>query len=607
MDANPRDGIELTPRTSRCLGDSLAKVWHKTAPAAVRRAYRDGDEGAGWSAWVRHLAERKRPLGLRQLLETGHSPIAWAVHDELVDGAAGRLLELDRLDANRSRRNAAESMLNAYLSGTANEPSAGDALESLAWCHALPRLAERIAPALWWALLDHLAGTATDAAGIDLSKAPLVHQLLAGELPLALAYLFPEITACRKLAKPARHALSAGLADLLDGEGLPHATNLGLLRPLLACWTRCRAIGNETSHGCWDRAAQEQYQWLVRQALRLTRSDGTQVFAAESGRHSRQLLAAALRLCAGGDVDRIADRVLPKTWKVNGAPHGKGPLPDAASHSEWAAVGVLRPGWKRSHPRLTVAYPGESVRIELQCGHDVVLSGAWQFEVRCRAAAIRPVSHWEEICWVSDADVDYLELEIPLSDGFRLQRHLLLAREDRFLFLADAILGPETADVEYRGRLPLAPGASFEPAHETREGFLRGGRPTALVMPLALPEWRLDPRTGSLVERDGHLELAQAMRGGAGFAPLFFDLQSRRMARPATWRQLTVAEDLKIVPPEVAVGYRVQAGGGQWLIYRSLGRPGNRTLLGHNLVTELLVARFRRDGEVEPLIEIESE
>ena len=33
----------------------------------------------------------------------------------------------------------------------------------------------------------------------------------------------------------------------------------------------------------------------------------------------------------------------------------------------------------------------------------------------------------------------------------------------------------------------------------------------------------------------------------------------------------------------------------------------NRTLLGHNLATEMLIARFDKKGEVEPLIEIEGE
>jgi hypothetical protein len=55
----------------------------------------------------------------------------------------------------------------------------------------------------------------------------------------------------------------------------------------------------------------------------------------------------------------------------------------------------------------------------------------------------------------------------------------------------------------------------------------------------------------------------------------------------------------------LAVGYRVQVGGQQWLFYRSLGPRGNRTLLGHNLVTEFLAARFNRDGVAESLLEIE--
>ena len=77
---------------------------------------------------------------------------------------------------------------------------------------------------------------------------------------------------------------------------------------------------------------------------------------------------------------------------------------------------------------------------------------------------------------------------------------------------------------------------------------------------------------------------------------------SPRLIEPG---RLTVAEQLQIQPDDTAVGYRVALGDEQWLIYRSLSEPRNRTLLGHNLSTEMLVARFDTDGEVEPLIEIE--
>lgn len=78
------------------------------------------------------------------------------------------------------------------------------------------------------------------------------------------------------------------------------------------------------------------------------------------------------------------------------------------------------------------------------------------------------------------------------------------------------------------------------------------------------------------------------------------------MSLPVTWRQLTVAEDRLIVPRDVAVGYRVQIGRAQWLFYRSLAECGNRTLLGQNLVSEFLAARFGRNGIAEPLMEIEA-
>jgi hypothetical protein len=55
----------------------------------------------------------------------------------------------------------------------------------------------------------------------------------------------------------------------------------------------------------------------------------------------------------------------------------------------------------------------------------------------------------------------------------------------------------------------------------------------------------------------------------------------------------------------MAVGYRLQIGNEQWLIYRSLTTPDIRTVLGKNLMHEFLVGRFTDDGQVETLLEIE--
>ena len=180
----------------------------------------------------------------------------------------------------------------------------------------------------------------------------------------------------------------------------------------------------------------------------------------------------------------------------------------------------------------------------------------------------------------------------------------MLARRERFLFLADAVLGIATARLRYRGVLPLVPGIKVRSSEATRECFLFRHNRQALVLPLALPEWRCDRQWGDL-SATGGLVLQQQAQGQNLFAPLFIDLDRRRMTRGLTWRQLTVGEDRQVVPRDRAVGYRVQVGREQWIVYRSLASPGNRTLLGHNLVSETLVGRFTGEGLVESLLEIE--
>src|SRR5690606_6042261 len=111
------------------------------------------------------------------------------------------------------------------------------------------------------------------------------------------------------------------------------------------------------------------------------------------------------------------------------------------------------------------------------------------------------------ICWQSDHDVAYVELQTSLPGGLKVQRQIMLARDEEFLFLADAILGESEVPIVYRGSLPLAEKTYFIGEEETREGLLVSKKPQALVMPLALPEWRSDPRHGSLTADENRLTL----------------------------------------------------------------------------------------------------
>ncbi len=450
---------------------------------------------------------------------------------------------------------------------------------------------------------------------------PLLHQLLAGELALTLAARLPDAKSRRRMEKSGRAAVALGLGQILDSQGVPPAEHFSILLPLLASWTRCGQLAKDLSGGAWGPCAQQRFDRVVRNVLRIARPDGQPALspinlATDDGK----VLDEALQISADATNRQLAAIALsPASRKTPSKPKRGAELPPASLHCEESALAVLRRGWRGDDERLVVRFARRSCQIELIASEHIALSGEWRFSLSRQGQPLEPVSDWESICWNSDADVDYLELQIKLADYVTLQRHLVLARKDRFLLLEDSVLGADIGGLEYCGIVPLGAGIEFRPATETREGLLRAGSRErgakskstasggglAQVMPLALPEWRSDARIGQLIGTPRGLELHQETEGRRLFAPLFIDLDRARFRKRLTWRSLTVAESLAPVPADRAVGFRVAIGREQWIVYRSLGQVANRTLLGHNLSTETLVARFASDGEVAPIIEIE--
>jgi hypothetical protein len=393
------------------------------------------------------------------------------------------------------------------------------------------------------------------------------------------------------------------IGEVTDDDSTPRAGKLHLAIRLLESWTRL--LEAEGADGLVDSAENERYRKFVEGLLRLTRRDGSVVLT--DGRTGREP-TARMR-----EVWRAAARLVePRLQRaLNGVLGGgrtskRGDLPPASANSEKAGLAVLRPTW--SSPRLAVEYDSPQLRLALDCNGSLLFEGTCNPQVTIDGTLLTPLERWEETCWVTDDDVDYLELQLSLSGDCRVQRHLVFAREDQFVFLADAVLSGSPGTVDYRLTMPLAEGVSTESAGHTREtALVREGRRRGMVLPLGLSEWRSERFRGDLCTDGGLLELRQSAGNAAGlFAPWFIDLAPRRFGRPVTWRQLTVAEDRQIQPDDAAVGYRVQIGNRQWIFYRSLAACGNRTLLGHNLVSEFLAARFSRQGVPETLIEIEA-
>lgn len=267
----------------------------------------------------------------------------------------------------------------------------------------------------------------------------------------------------------------------------------------------------------------------------------------------------------------------------------------------------------------------DSVQLEVELRNEPFLFGTWDVDARLKGQVLRPVGNWTEICVHNENDCDFLEIDLPLTKDYRLQRFFLLDNADQILILGDTLLWDGDAEKPaiqnalcYESRLLFSPSMQIQADRQATElNFCpiksRAAKPSVRVLPLALPEWKAtqpqlsQPILGSLTAEDNALILRQEIVGRALFAPLFFDLNPKRQKKNYTWRHLTVGEDLKRVPEDQAVGYHVRLGKEQYLLYHSMTPPANRTVLGHNLIDDLCFARFDPSTGVEALVEVQQE
>ena len=198
-------------------------------------------------------------------------------------------------------------------------------------------------------------------------------------------------------------------------------------------------------------------------------------------------------------------------------------------------------------------------------------------------------------------------VESEIGDGWRLQRQFLLTKKDRQLFFSDALLGNQSAELSLQVSIPLGDDVQWQSHPETEDGWLIIDHVAeAWVAPLFAPEWRQTRRPTAVSQQDNRLIWKHQTTGSALYLPLLIDAHGGRLAEQRrTWRTLTVAQELRIVSADEAVGFRVQVGNKQWLYYRSLDKIQNRTVLGQNLVSEFYAGRFLRRGETDTYVEVE--
>lgn len=612
----PNSASTASPRSSGIGSLTMLdakQLWRSDAPQSVRSAWRQDDHVGAWKALTEAFGKRKERAAKGSASKKKKpSPFAWGVSSTVGGEFAAWLA-----DAPHAKRPTPAAQRWCAEAGD-RAPDVRFALECVAWASRLPEIASDLGADAWWTLVETLYGIAEEAVaaptpdledqGPEAVDGVVVAQVLAGELTLLLSRLLPELRPLHGLGDASRRTLSEGIEQLSDGEGLltgelwvcgeSHAASL-----LIACWTRCLDHAGDGKPP-WSGDAGDQYEWMVRQSLRLSDRHGRLAFASADTVGAAELLREALRL-GGDDSDNAAAALRLKGYKADDSFE----TPDTPNHSEWAELGVLSAGWRDKAPRIVVAHPGERMFVEVHCGKQTLLAGEWPVDATIAGAPVRAAEDWETQCWHSDEDCDYLELNLPLEGGARLERQVFLSREDGVGFLAETLFSEsgDQQDLRVASRVPLGDGVSLRPEIETREALLTaGGKAVAGVAPLALAEWRDDPRGGELTAEAGSLVLTREWSGRNAASPLWIDFSASRFEKQRTWRQLTVAELLKVVPHDVAVAYRVQSAKEQWLLYRSLDKPGNRTFLGQNFSSEMFIGKYNAPaGTNEEYLEIE--
>lgn len=403
------------------------------------------------------------------------------------------------------------------------------------------------------------------------------------------------------------------LNQSVDNDGTPRPELLPILEPWCAgwllrdCWQRMSDV--ETLA---DESSQLLHATLLRAATLLT-ADGHLTGSAKldlDWPHELSVLVAEPTIGDWSGLPRLLKSHAGETsvGKRKSKTAATEDVEVPAFQSDWASLACLRPTWTRRSPLLLVQHEGEIPSITLQAHGREWLHGPWDIEVFADGEPQIPVGEWTCVCWHSDDDVDYVELQCQLGEHYKIERQILLSRKQDFLLLSDSISGG-TAQTQFecQSQLPLTAAVTGENDRLTRECRLIHGKRPLRVFPLALPAERLHKGDGVCEVDVGHQRLQQQLTGTGGLImPTVFDWKPTRKSGYAEWQRLTVAEDGNKVGCGRAAGFRIRVGNYQLLIYRSFANGPRRTVLGQHTGHECLIGEVQRTGDVEPLLIVEA-
>ena len=498
------------------------------------------------------------------------------------------------------------------------------ALVCAGWIHALPEVGRNISPSLWLEVLQ-CALTQVDRAWENGPTNGLFPWIVwACEVPLALAKQLSHLGGKDRIVSETLNRIALLLEESSDDPRGFMARGGQDLRAILACIIRCRWSADALRARKWYPPQRRALGKLAITTLALSDAEGRQLLFDRDDTTLDEEFWIALNHLAGDNKklqlatacalpDSIGKAIGEKPSKRRKESTIDVLMPKHSQYWDKCSIVTMRRSWRDRGCRVAVDFSSDVIWLDV-LGQDGqrVLSGDWDVQVFRKQEPVSLDVSWQEVCWFSDDDVDYLELECAVEDVCKIQRQVMLMRDEGIVYFADALIAEKADDWSVQSIWTAPNDIHLKSEAKTTEGKLvRTGseeQTAALLLPVGMPEWRRSPSHAKMGFNGSTLFLQCETQSKNLYSPLVMSLRGNQQTQAFTWRQLTIAEELQIQPRDIAEAYRVQINRDQWVFYRSLTPCTRRTVMGLHLNTEFYAGRFSRsDGEFEPIVEVNPE
>jgi len=462
---------------------------------------------------------------------------------------------------------------------------------------------------LWRWTLDGARQLRTSPAAVSADQGCAAFDQL--EVHCLAGWTFVDLQGEGKFGTESVKALHQALDAATDGDGSPHARWLPEILPRLTQLARLQLFADSLEKTLWDGKSEKRIRRLLGRLVGLTSAAGLTLGALPAAEVAMQV--NCLAKIFGVTLEPAARRLL-KSWEKGSQKsfsHSevreiRKQFQKESHQSDWGEWGILRSGWASPTDLCVIRHDGTMPELTLLVKDVPLFSGVWGHQLSVNGKPISFSEGWNCCCWYLDQQAVFLELQTKEEGPVQVIRQALLLRKESVLVIGDSVRFTEPGDFHYQRQLPFSAGWDLLEDGATRELALTNGEHRVRVFPWSSPQNRIDRGAETTRQVDGSLQLDVTGSASGLYSATLFDWSDSRRDEPADWQRLTVSEDGRYIPPEIASAYRLRLGKKQWVVYHSLTKPQiPRTALGIHTGNETVIAEFAADGEIKTLVEVE--